>query len=114
VARHFVGDRIRARRAELAGDLASGEGRVVQLDAGPTAVAVDPAGTVHAVSATCTHLGCIVAFNAADATWDCPCHGSRFALDGAVLAGPATRALASVPAPAEAVDEDVPGPRAYP
>jgi Rieske Fe-S protein len=45
------------------------------------------------VSARCTHLGCIVAFNDAETAWECPCHGSRFGVDGSVLQGPANRAL---------------------
>jgi Rieske Fe-S protein len=50
-------------------------------------------GQLHAVSLRCTHLGCLVRFNAAEHSWDCPCHGSRFAPDGAVLEGPAVKAL---------------------
>ena len=53
----------------------------------------DDAGTVHAVSARCTHLGCTVRFNDAEKSWDCPCHGSRFGLDGRVLHGPAVEPL---------------------
>jgi Rieske Fe-S protein len=48
---------------------------------------------VHAVSVRCTHLGCDVRFNFAERSWDCPCHGSRFDVDGAVLEGPAVDPL---------------------
>jgi Rieske Fe-S protein len=50
-------------------------------------------GTLHAVSPVCTHLGCLVGFNGAEQTWDCPCHGSRFRPDGTVIRGPASRPL---------------------
>jgi nitrite reductase/ring-hydroxylating ferredoxin subunit len=53
----------------------------------------DESGALHAVSARCTHLGCQVAWNDAEHTWDCPCHGSRFRPDGAIIEGPATRPL---------------------
>jgi len=53
----------------------------------------DPDGSLHTVSPVCTHLGCRVAWNRAERSWDCPCHGSRFAPDGQVLQGPAVRPL---------------------
>jgi len=57
------------------------------------------AAALHAVSAICTHLGCTVEFNADDLTWDCTCHGSRFAADGAVIQGPAEKNLEALPSP---------------
>jgi len=57
------------------------------------AVYRDPSGTVTRVSATCTHMGCIVDWNEAERTWDCPCHGSRFKPTGQVVSGPAESPL---------------------
>ena len=57
------------------------------------AVFRDDDGKLHERSARCTHLGCIVRFNDAERSWDCPCHGSRFGVDGEVLEGPAVRPL---------------------
>lgn len=80
-------------------ELAPGEGAVLRYGPAKTACYRDAAGAVHAVSARCTHLGCIVSFNSAETSWDCPCHGSRFDVDGNVLQGPAVDPLqpAAVP-----------------
>jgi glycine/D-amino acid oxidase-like deaminating enzyme/nitrite reductase/ring-hydroxylating ferredoxin subunit len=74
-------------------DLAMGEGAVVSLEGKRAAAYRDGDGVIHAVSPTCTHLGCEVRFNPAERSWDCPCHGSRFGLDGEVLEGPASKPL---------------------
>jgi len=95
VATRFVGDRLRSLAATAGtDDLLPGEGRILRDGRRPVAVARGEDGVVHRVSATCTHLGCIVQFNDGDQTWDCPCHGSRFTLDGNVLDGPASQPLA--------------------
>jgi Rieske Fe-S protein len=57
------------------------------------AVYRDEENGLHACSAVCTHMGCLVKFNDVERTWDCPCHGSRFDVGGTVLDGPATKAL---------------------
>jgi len=88
----FAVDRLR-QRGRASDELAPGEGRVVSLHGRQVALSRDDDGTVRAVSARCTHLGCIVAYNDAERSWDCPCHGSRFALDGEVLQGPAVHPL---------------------
>jgi glycine/D-amino acid oxidase-like deaminating enzyme/nitrite reductase/ring-hydroxylating ferredoxin subunit len=90
----FLGDRVRTPLGVP--DLAPGEGRVVRDGRRPVAVARDADGTLHAVGATCTHLGCLVRWNAQERTWDCGCHGSRFAVDGEVLEAPATAPLPPV------------------
>ena len=64
-------------RAEIDGpdDLAPGEAGIYRHGVGLAAAYRDDAGSVHAVSARCTHLGCTVRFNDAERSWDCPCHG---------------------------------------
>ena len=94
VAARFVGDRITKR--EAAADLRPDEGRVVRAGSRQIAAYRDEDGDLHEVSARCTHMGCIVAFNDAERTWDCPCHGSRFSVDGRVLQGPATADLEQI------------------
>jgi nitrite reductase/ring-hydroxylating ferredoxin subunit len=96
VANHWLGDRLRARRDVDVSALAPGEARTLRRGMTTIVVAKDDAGVVHAVEAACTHLGCVVGFNAGEQTWDCPCHGSRFALDGTVIDGPATTPLTPV------------------
>ncbi|ACP22707.1 putative oxidoreductase (plasmid) [Sinorhizobium fredii NGR234] len=77
-------------------DIRPGEGGVIVRGEEKIAVCRDEDGALHAVSASCTHKGCTVTWNNADRTWDCPCHGSIFALDGSVIHGPARKPLASV------------------
>ncbi|MGN9779659.1 FAD-dependent oxidoreductase [Micromonospora sp. H33] len=93
VAKHFIGDRLHTRPAAALADLPRGHGQVIRLDGERCAVYRDDDGKSHAVSATCTHLGCTVGFNEVERTWDCPCHGSRFHPDGSVIHGPATQPL---------------------
>lgn len=96
VAAHFVGDRIARLRSRSIDHLAPGEGGIVKADGHTVGAYRSPDGTVHAVSVDCTHLGCTVKWNSAERSWDCPCHGSRFDCDGAVLDGPAVRPLSQV------------------
>jgi len=96
VAKRFIGDRIASLNPPSADDLSPGEGGIVDLNGEKVAAFRDDDGTVHAVSPTCTHMGCRVNFNPAERSWDCPCHGSRFSVDGCVLQGPATKDLAPV------------------
>lgn len=74
-------------------DIRPGEGGVIKLGKGHVAVRKAASGSLHALSASCTHEGCIVTWNNADQTWDCPCHGSIFSADGKVIHGPAVEPL---------------------
>jgi glycine/D-amino acid oxidase-like deaminating enzyme/nitrite reductase/ring-hydroxylating ferredoxin subunit len=96
VAKRFVADRLKAVKPRTVDDLRAGEGGLVDSGYRTVAAYRDEQGRLHQVSATCTHLGCKVHFNNAERTWDCPCHGSRFDVDGHVLEGPATRPLEDV------------------
>ncbi|MCK0114188.1 FAD-dependent oxidoreductase [Ornithinimicrobium sp. F0845] len=95
VGKHLVGGLARAvASGDDAADLADGEGRIRRVGARAVASYRDDDGLLHEVSAHCTHLGCVVRFNDAERSWDCPCHGSRFDINGTVLNGPATEPLA--------------------
>ena len=83
-------DRLRRGDAAAPDDLRPGEGRLLRLRGRKTAVYRDADGRVHALSPACSHMGCHVAWNPAEQSWDCPCHGSRFSGDGTVIQGPAT------------------------
>ncbi len=77
----------------------TGDGKVLKVEGKRVACARDEKGKLHTVSAVCTHMGCLVHWNGAEKTWDCPCHGSRFSCDGSVLAGPAESPLEKWAAP---------------
>lgn len=70
-------------------EILPGEGKVLESGGEKIAVYKDERGNEHIVSAVCTHMKCIVNWNPAEKTWDCPCHGSRFNMDGQVIEGPA-------------------------
>jgi glycine/D-amino acid oxidase-like deaminating enzyme/nitrite reductase/ring-hydroxylating ferredoxin subunit len=89
----LVGDRLLPGHITSAAELAPGSAGVLRSGSERTGVYRDADGGLHAVSMRCTHLGCLVRFNGAETSWDCPCHGSRFDVDGAVLEGPAVEPL---------------------
>jgi glycine/D-amino acid oxidase-like deaminating enzyme/nitrite reductase/ring-hydroxylating ferredoxin subunit len=89
----FVGDRLRPGEVSDAEAVPRGQARVLRDGLEQTGVYRDEQGGLHAVSLRCTHLGCLLRFNGAESSWDCPCHGSRFNVDGTVLEGPAVTPL---------------------
>ena len=94
-AGQFATDWLRTLLSPDLDSIGRGEGRVIRDGAKPIAAARDDEGDLHTVSAVCTHTYCVVDWNDAECTWDCPCHGSRFAPDGTLLEGPATEDLPS-------------------
>jgi glycine/D-amino acid oxidase-like deaminating enzyme/nitrite reductase/ring-hydroxylating ferredoxin subunit len=100
VAAHLIGGYLK-RKLHSFDDLGPDEAAILKVDGHNVAGYRDPEGRLHACSAVCTHMGCIIGWNGADRTWDCPCHGSRFALDGTVIHGPAVKPLEPVEVKAE-------------
>jgi nucleotide-binding universal stress UspA family protein/nitrite reductase/ring-hydroxylating ferredoxin subunit len=75
-------------------EIGKGEGGIVSSGDHKVAVYRDRKGEIVTLSARCTHMGCTVKWNPAESTWDCPCHGSRYAPTGEVVNGPAEKPLA--------------------
>lgn len=96
VVKQFVGRWLGQDKLHEAADLASGEGRLVKYEGESLALYKDDSGVLHAVNPACTHVKCAVAWNAAEKSWDCPCHGARYSVDGEVLTGPASRDLEKI------------------
>lgn len=97
---YYLKDRLAPVESTSTRDVKRGSGQVVKFDGQRVACSRDGAGELTSVSAICTHMGCVVHWNDAEQTWDCPCHGSRFGPDGSVIAGPAEAPLDPVELPA--------------
>lgn len=102
VAKRFVSDRLSSLVAPDINSLKPGEGAIVRAGRDKVAAYREVGGMMKAVSPLCTHMGCVVSFNDAEETWDCPCHGSRFDTDGNILEGPATKPLEPRDVPSDA------------
>jgi Rieske Fe-S protein len=89
VAVHVTVDYVKPGQVDDVAAIPRGEGRVIRRGMHKVAAYRDESGTVHERSAVCTHLKCIVDWNTAEKSWDCPCHGSRFSATGKVIGGPA-------------------------
>jgi Rieske Fe-S protein len=93
---YLVRDRLASPEVKSLRAVPRGEGRIVEIDGRRIAASRGQDGRLSTVSAVCTHMGCLVRWNDAERTWDCPCHGSRFQPDGKVFAGPAESPLEAV------------------
>ena len=91
--KQLVKDYLTHRQAQHLASLAPGDSAHVEAEGEAFAAWRSPDGELFAVSPICTHLGCKVHWNSVETSWDCPCHGSRFRVDGTVIEGPAIAPL---------------------
>ena len=93
---YLIRDRFAGVEGKSLRGVKRGQGAVIERQGKKVAAYRDGNGEVLLRSATCTHMGCIVGWNDAERTWDCPCHGSRFKPNGEVISGPAESPLPAV------------------
>jgi Rieske Fe-S protein len=93
---YMIKDRIARPEADSVRELKCGDGMIIGSRRKKRAVFRDRHGKLHELSPVCTHMGCLVRWNPAESSWDCPCHGSRFKPTGEVIAGPAEEPLPPV------------------
>lgn len=96
VVGEFVGKWFSSSKIKELSEIAKGEAKVVKYEGQSIALYKDDNGNIHAVNPACTHINCAVGWNTVEKTWDCPCHGSRFSIDGEVLTAPARKALEKI------------------
>ncbi|SEB13462.1 Glycine/D-amino acid oxidase [Thalassobacillus cyri] len=93
VAKEFVKGKLPTKSKKDVKDLEPDQGAIVKVEGKSAGAYKDENGNVSVVDTTCTHMGCELAWNNAERSWDCPCHGSRFTVQGEVIEGPATQPL---------------------
>jgi glycine/D-amino acid oxidase-like deaminating enzyme/nitrite reductase/ring-hydroxylating ferredoxin subunit len=93
VAKEYVKDYLGPSDVSSPEEIKPGQGALMRSGLSKVAIYRDEKGNFHRHSAVCPHLGCIVHWNGAEKTWDCPCHGSRFDALGGLIVGPANTPL---------------------
>ncbi|WP_040497589.1 (2Fe-2S)-binding protein [Fulvivirga imtechensis] len=93
VAKQYLKDLPGSAEDEEYAEIAPGEGKIIEKDGQKLAVSRNKHGKLQIRSAVCPHMSCVVHWNNAEKTWDCPCHGSRFKADGTILEGPVLHPL---------------------
>jgi hypothetical protein len=89
----FVKDKVFAEKVKALSELSEGEAKVVKWEGESYAVYKEKEGKLHLLKSKCPHAKCEVRWNSAEISWDCPCHGSRFTVEGKVLTGPSVKNL---------------------
>ncbi|HFK5529376.1 TPA: FAD-dependent oxidoreductase [Elizabethkingia anophelis] len=89
----FIKDKLFVEKIHSAAELENGEAKVVKYEGESYAVFKEKSGELHILKSTCPHAHCEVRWNTAELSWDCPCHGSRFGINGKFLTGPAAKNL---------------------
>lgn len=95
VAKHLIKGKLDLTGENLE-ELTQNEACIIMKNGERIGVYKDDKGNIHAVDTTCTHVGCELEWNSAENSWDCPCHGSRFTIDGEIINGPAEKALRKI------------------
>ena len=93
VVKDFIGDKLSMERIQSLAEIKEGEAKVVKYEGNSYAIYAEQDGNLHVLKSTCPHAQCEVRWNNAELSWDCPCHGSRFNINGRILTGPATEGL---------------------
>ncbi len=93
VVSQFIGRRFDYEQITTLAALANGDATLAVYEGKKIALYKDEKGKLHALDPVCPHAACIVSWNSAEKTWDCPCHGGRYAIDGSLLTGPALKGL---------------------
>jgi len=96
VVKNLIGKWFSSAEMESLSNLAKGQGKIIEYDNEKIALHKDEHGNLHAINPACTHIKCEVAWNDAEQSWDCPCHGARYDDEGNVLNAPAHRNLEKI------------------
>jgi len=92
----FISKRLNHDKISALAELAPGEAVIAEWEGNKVALYKDENGGIHALDPVCPHAKCIVTWNTAEKSWDCPCHGARYAPNGDLLTGPARRGLTQI------------------
>jgi glycine/D-amino acid oxidase-like deaminating enzyme/nitrite reductase/ring-hydroxylating ferredoxin subunit len=96
VAQKYISGHLSENESRNLKDIKNGEGKIMEIKGNKIAAYKDNQGKLHTLSPVCQHLGCIVAWNNAEKSWDCPCHGSRYTAEGKVIHSPTTKDLPKI------------------